>query len=130
MDKPAVMSKRVTRTDLWSFLKNHRLVKAFEDVQNDVIDTIPAVIQGAAEDASNVLANEAFLPRPPIPAPQDSAGNTVAAQVFAPRLQSVPSSQSNSVSDAIGGQIFAPRPIPSVAPDQANVILMTQIFGG
>lgn len=82
-DRPAVVSKRVTRADLAEFLPNSRAIRAFENMVHDLTQTLPDAIEGATFDVGSLLAVSS-LARPPAPTPtfNDAASDVLATQIF------------------------------------------------
>lgn len=106
-DRPNVKTRLITRDKLAQFLPSHELIKAFENMSQDVAETIPDAIESASVDTGTVLASVAFA-RPvaaPPAAPADS-GQVLAAKAFA-----------------------RPAQQPKVPDDTSSLILASQIFG-
>jgi hypothetical protein len=106
-DLPTVKTKRITRDKLAQFLPSHELIKAFENLSEDVAETLPDAISGAAVDAGSVIASMSFTrPIATPPAPDGDAGQVIAGAAFARQVQQ-----------------------PAAPDDTASQILATQIFG-
>lgn len=106
-DAPIVKSRRVTRDKLAAVFKSHELIKAFEDLIDDVSVTLPDAVEAEADNADTVLKAASFS-RQPAPAP----------------------SMNNDAAGVMSAQLFARQaPAPAPAPDAASGILAAQIFG-
>lgn len=106
-DAPIVKSRRVTRDKLAAIFKSHELIKAFENLIDDVSVAIPAAVGAEADNADTVLKAASFS-RQPAPAP----------------------SMNNDTVDIMAAQLFARQvPTPAVPSDTASAILASQIFG-
>lgn len=83
-DTPAVKTRKISRDKLAQFLPNLELIKAFENLVDDVSDALPAAIGSSATDADTVLGADVFRPRvaalPHIP--DDTTSAILAAQIF------------------------------------------------
>lgn len=117
---------KLNRDDLAEFLPNLRSIKAFENLQKAISQTIPDAVNATPEDQNTVLAGQAFSPRPPR-----------AAEVRGDQYIDV-------TRDALGFQLalvperlvvsllpYIPRQAPAstTASASADLILATQIFG-
>ena len=82
-DTPIVKTIRVTRDKLAVIFKSHELVKAFENLQSDVMESIPEAIAASSTDADSVLGSQAFLQRVHMPPTfDDESGKVLASQIF------------------------------------------------
>lgn len=129
-DIPTVKSRRITRDKLATFLGSHELIKAFENLIEDVVVTIPEAVAAEAEDMDTVLKAGAFSRQAaPVPQTNDDAASLMAAQLFA-RPAPVAPPQRGDIEPIIEAQLFARQaPSPQAAPDASSVILAAQIFG-
>lgn len=108
--KPALLSRLLTRNKLAEVFKNHEIIKAFENLFQDVTATIPDAIQESSADADSVLTSQAFLPRVP----------------------TFPLSDKADADGVLAMQSFLP-PAPFNQPrddENESRILASQIFGG
>jgi len=106
-DTPIIKTKRITREKLATVFKNHELIKAFENLQDDVVSALPEAIAESSTDADSVLGTGAFMRQPHhVPDILDDAQRVMTAAVFIPRAPHTPSFD-----------------------DEAGRILATQIFG-
>lgn len=55
-DRPAVKTRKLTREKLASFLKSHELIKAFENLAQDVAETLPDAVEDS--NANNDQARD------------------------------------------------------------------------
>lgn len=111
-DRPDVKTRRLTREKLAKFLPNHETIKAFENITEDLADTLPDAISGVAENADTVLAVDAFRRRAPVPAAIAQDGTDAGA--------------------ILAGDAFRRRAPPHTVvgrESDASSILATQIFG-
>lgn len=83
-DRPAVKTRGLTRDKLATFLKSHELIKAFEDLSQDVSEVIPDAIAQLSDESESLLSASVFLPRvPQLPPDQvDTIGLILASQIF------------------------------------------------
>lgn len=83
-DIPSVLTRvsQLRKDLLQVFGGNMRLVRALEDLFEDVAKNLPDAIGGVSEEASSVLTNATFAPRPCAPAALDPAADILAAQIF------------------------------------------------
>lgn len=84
MNRDGIRTTRLLREELAQFLPNHRAIKAFENVAEDILNTLPDAIEQQPSEATSVLANMAFLPPPQPHAPvnHSDAQPILAAQIF------------------------------------------------
>lgn len=85
IDRDLLKTKRLPRDELAEFLPSHRAIKAFENVANDILDTLPDAIDNSVTDETAVLSMQAFLQRPPMPHTpinHADAEPILAAQIF------------------------------------------------
>ena len=83
-DIPNVLTRvsQLRKDLLQVFGGNMRLVRALEDLFEDVAKNLPDAIGGVSEEASSVLTSATFAPRPRAPAAPDPAADILAAQIF------------------------------------------------
>lgn len=84
-DKPKTISKRFQRSDLAQFLPTPRLIKEFDAISADIVETLPNAIADIASDSSTVLAVSAFQAPPPqltMPVLVDATAHILANQIF------------------------------------------------
>lgn len=83
-ERPDVKTRSLTRNKLATFLNSHELIKAFEDMSQDVSEVIPDAIAGLNEDSDSLISASAFLPRVPQlpPRQDDTVGLILASQIF------------------------------------------------
>lgn len=102
-----IKTKRLTRQKLAEFLPNQEAIKAFENLQEDVMETIPVIVEDTASNANNLVAADMFRAKAPVLMPSAADSQSLqAAAIFLPHMQ----------------QHAQP-------PDDARNILATQIFG-
>jgi hypothetical protein len=107
-ERPPVKTRPITRGKLSSFLPTHELIKAFENLSEDVSQTLPDAIEGSSVDASTVIAGAMFQQRqPPMPAPSiDSVDAVMAGAAFQPRTPTPPAEPPSALQTILANQIF------------------------
>lgn len=82
-DAPIVKSRRITRDKLAAVFKSHEMIKAFEDLIEDVRVTMPDAVEAVADDADTVLKASSFSRQSPtMPPVPDAASGILATQIF------------------------------------------------
>lgn len=82
-ERPEVLSKRVTRADLAEFLPNSRAIRAFENMVQDLTQTLPDAIENSSADADSLLAVATFVAPPSLPPTfHNAASDMLAGQIF------------------------------------------------
>lgn len=81
--RPNVKTRPITRDKLATFLRSAELIKAFENMTNDVSETLPDAIAGINGSQDSVLIAQLFA-RPPAAMPtfQDEASDILRGKVF------------------------------------------------
>lgn len=126
-DRPNVMTRKVTRDKLASFLKSQELIKFIESLQTDVTETLPNSIVDISSDAQLLLAASLFAPRAQIS--PDVRGD----QFIAVRRDAQGYQLTLSAEQLVAALLpYLPRAQQArsvlLSPD-ASTILATQIFG-
>lgn len=105
---PSVFTRLLTRNKLATVFQDHETLKAFENLQKDVAETLPDAIGGMSTDVDSLLAAKSFLPHAVTPnTPNDDAARLLAAASFLHR-----------------------EPPLKAPADESERMIAAQIFGG
>lgn len=80
---PAVFTRILTRNKLAKVFEDHETLKAFENLQKDVAQTLPDAIGGVSTDSDSINTVRTFLPHVTVSnISNDDAAHLVASQIF------------------------------------------------